>query len=122
MRYLGEQIDQRLRMFDHLEIQLQKASNFFRSLCRHFLCRDLDSRAKVICYLLLVRPILTYAAPIWWNISASCMEKFGRFERSCLRSALNLYRNESGERTISNAVLYNKAQIPRMSILPQKFH
>ena len=70
--------------------------------------------ATVICYLLLVRPILTYAAPIWWNISASCMEKFRRFERSCLRTAVNLYRNESGERTISNAVLYNKAQIPRI--------
>ena len=34
---------------------------------------------KIICYMLLIRPIITYAAPIWSNTSASTMEKIRKF-------------------------------------------
>ena len=68
--------------------------------------------------MLLVRPIITYAAPIWWNISASSMEKIRKFERNCLRAALQMYRSPSSNYThwYSARQIYDKAKIPRIDI------
>ena len=68
--------------------------------------------------MLLIRPIITYGVPIWWNTNAATMEKFRRFERSCLRAALNLYRSPESnyKHMYSNHVLYKEASIPRIDI------
>ncbi|KNC20875.1 hypothetical protein FF38_04214 [Lucilia cuprina] len=44
-------------------------------------------------YQSLIRPIITYACSIWFNISASNMEKIRIFERKCLRACTSLYRS-----------------------------
>ena len=116
VKYLGVKIDYLMRMNEHIITQLKKASDSFKSLCRLFLCKDLDARAKVICYQLLVRPIITYASPIWWNTSAFVMERLRKFERSCLRKALNVYRAENSERMFNNKTIYELAKIPRIDI------
>ena len=116
VRYLGVQLDYLIRMNNHIEIQLKKASDSFKKYCRLFMCKYLEARAKIICYLLLIRPIITYGAPIWWNMSASMAEKLRLFERSCIRTCLNAYRSHhsDGKHMISNFELYNMAQIPRI--------
>ncbi|KAK0071859.1 hypothetical protein PV325_012247, partial [Microctonus aethiopoides] len=60
-------------------------------------------------------PILTYAAPVWWNISASSMEKIRAFERKCLRACLSAYREPTYNYSemISNKKLYRMANINR---------
>ena len=116
VKYLGMQLDYLLRMNNHIDLQLKKASDAFKKCCRLFLCKNIENRAKVICYLLLIRPILTYGAPIWWNMSASMAEKLRRFERSCLRTCLHAYRstNSNSKFMVSNYELYNRAEIPRI--------
>ena len=114
VKYLGVQLDYLLRLNKYILAQLQKAKDTFRSLSRLFYSKSLSHKAKIIYYLLLIRPILSYAIPIWWNVSASMMENHGRFERSCLRACLYIYRKPDDKHCISNTILYEKANIPRI--------
>lgn len=73
VKYLGVYIDDLIRVHQHPEIQLDKAKNAFWANSKLFYSKHVPSKAKIICYSLLVRPILTYAVPIWYNQSASLM-------------------------------------------------
>lgn len=67
-------------------------------------------------YLLLIRPIITYAAPIWWNTNHTMSEKLRVLERKSIRACLYMYRSEHSEyqRRTSNTVLYAAEKIPRI--------
>lgn len=104
------------RFNDHIIKQLDKARSFFRALSRLFFCRSLSHRAKIIHYLLLIRPLITYAAPICWNACASTMEKLRKFERSSVRACLHLYRRDIIKHFISTATIYDRADIPRINL------
>lgn len=65
IKYLGVHIDYLLRGNKHLEIQIEKAGKAFRNNSRIFHNKYLSTKAKTILYMLLTRPILTYAAPMW---------------------------------------------------------
>ncbi|OXU17003.1 hypothetical protein TSAR_006388 [Trichomalopsis sarcophagae] len=111
---LGVHIDSLLRLNTHVINQLTKAKNAFRANNNIFFNKNLSARTKIICYLLLIRPIITYAAPIWWNASASTMERIRKFERLCLRACLHIYRRSDTNKFISNKLIYDKANIPRI--------
>lgn len=114
VKYLGVNLNYLLRLNDHVLIQLKKAAKAFAKLARLMYNKSVEPRAKIILYMLLIRPILTYAAPMWWNTSASLMEKIRKFEGKCLRVALNMYRPRDDKKLISNRVLYRTANIPRI--------
>ena len=97
-------------------MQLDKARKRFLSLSKLFYNKYLSSRAKCICYCLLVRPLLTYASPLWYNQSASAMEKTRVFERACLRACTRQYRSADSNfhKFVNNFKLYNTAIIPRI--------
>lgn len=116
VKYLGVHIDYLVRMNKHHEIQLKKARGAFIANHRLFYNKNLQKKAKVICYQMLIRPIITYAFPVLWNINSSVSEKFRAFERECLRKCLWLHRSQSSNfrKKISNRVLYNAANIPRI--------
>lgn len=65
VKYLGVNIYYLLSFNQHVETQLTKAKKAFLANGRIFYNKNLSRRAKVICYQLLIRPILAYAAPIW---------------------------------------------------------
>ena len=69
-----------------------------------------------MCYQSLIRPIITYGYPIWYNIPASVMEKIRIFERKCTRACLSIYRSEhSGYRKyVKNKKIYDLANIHRI--------
>ena len=69
-----------------------------------------------MCYQSLIKPIITYGCPIWYNIPASLMEKIHIFERKCIRACLSIYRSEhSGYRKyIKNKKIYDLANIHRI--------
>ena len=115
-KYLGVHIDDLLRLSSHPLIQLKKARTAFHANCKLFYKRHLQTKAKIICYALLVRPIITYACPLWFNQSASTMEKIRAFERACLRTCLNKYRSASSnyKHFIKNRVIYEEARLPRI--------
>ncbi|XP_074112931.1 uncharacterized protein LOC141536352 [Cotesia typhae] len=116
VKYLGVHLDDKLRLNKHINIQLNKASAALKANRSLFYCKHLTSRAKIICHQLLIRPIITYASPIWWNTSASYMEKIRVLDRKCIRTCLRVYRScESNfKKQISNETLYNIANIPRI--------
>ncbi|XP_076221690.1 uncharacterized protein LOC143176940 [Nomia melanderi] len=67
---------------------------------------------------LLIRPILTYGCPIWYNISAGTMEQLRVFERKCLRACLSRYRTPESNFTklVKNHRLYEEANIIRIDL------
>jgi len=95
VKYLGVSLDDRMIFKKHVRIQLEKARTAFWKLKRLFYSKHLKKRIKIICYQALIRPIITYGCPIWYNISASLMEKVRVFERQCLRACLSTYRSAS---------------------------
>ena len=113
VRYLGVQLDYLLRLTAHINIQLYKAKKAFRGYANLFFNKSLSQKSKLICYMLLIRPIISYAAPIWWNTGAATLEKIRKFERSCLRTALHVFRYSDSKYFISNKEIYNLANIPR---------
>lgn len=115
VRYLGVLVDYLLRGNLHLDAQLEKARRAFQVNCRMFHNIHLNARSKVILYMLLIRLILSYAAPIWWNSNHTMMEKMRAFERKCLRVCLKLCRSQHSDwrHYISNQTIYRIADIPR---------
>lgn len=79
VKYLGVHLDYLLRLNNHHEIQLEKARAAFRANRRIFYNKNISNKAKVICYQALIRPIITYAVPVLWNISASMVAKIRTF-------------------------------------------
>lgn len=118
VRYLGIHLDFKLSYTEHARIQIEKAQKAFLSHKRLFYSKDLDKRIKILCYKLLIRPILSYGCPIWFNISGGTMEKLRLFERKCLRACLSKYRSPESNYTklISNYKLYEEAKITRIDL------
>ena len=116
VKYLGVHLDDRLKFNDHMKIQLNKAKDTFNQLHRLSYSKHLNDRAKIISWLSLIRPIVTYACPIWFNISSSYMEKLRLFERKVIRASLFLYRSKEHQfmKKVSNFVLLREAKIPRI--------
>ncbi|XP_076660758.1 uncharacterized protein LOC143364146 [Halictus rubicundus] len=118
VRYLGVHLDFKLNYIDHVNTQIIKAQKAFAANKRLFYSKELDATVKILCYKTLIKPIIFYGFPIWFNISASTMEKIRLMERKCLRACLNTYRTPESNFTkyISNHKLLLKAQIPRIDI------
>jgi len=116
VRYLGINLDERLHYKIHIVKQLKKATQIFTQLKRLFYSKYLHPEIKIICYQLLIRPIITYGCPIWYNINASLMEKIRVFERKCVRVCMNMNRSAETDYTkyINNQKLYDTANIPRI--------
>ncbi|CAK9832685.1 RNA-directed DNA polymerase from mobile element jockey [Anthophora retusa] len=60
VRYLGLHLDFKLNYNEHILSQIDKAQKSFLSNKRLFYSKDLDKCVKILCYKLLIRPILTY--------------------------------------------------------------
>lgn len=116
VRYLGVRLDERLQFNEHVKVALESARKAFMSLRRLFYAPHLSRKVKIICYLTLVRPVLTYGCAIWFNLSASQMEKIRIFERKCLRACTGLNRTASSnyEHYVTNEVMYAAAAVPRI--------
>ena len=116
VKYLGVHVDYLLRGNKHIDIQVEKATNAFLSNSRIFRNKYLSAKTKTILYMLLVRPILSYAIPVWWNFNHTNAERLRCLERKCLRACLGLYRSRSSDwqHYVANQLIYNKAEIPRI--------
>lgn len=116
VKYLGVHLDDKLNFKKHIETQLTKAKNAFFKTKRLFYAKNLDKKIKILCYQTLIRPLITYGCPIWYNISASLMEKIRVFERKCIRTSLCTYRSESSEykKYVRNKKLYDLANVHRI--------
>lgn len=116
VKYLGVYLDNFLYYNSHVKKIIEKATKAYFLYKSLFHCEYLSSRVKIIMYQSLIRPIITYACPIWFNISPSFMEKLRVFERKCLRTCTSLYRTPQSDykKYIDNKMLYTKANITRI--------
>lgn len=94
-KYLGVHLDYLLRGNIHVDLQLEKACRAFLANGWLFRNKYLSNRAKTILYLLLVRPIITFADPVLWNLNHTVTEKIRVLERRILRACLLLYRTQA---------------------------
>ncbi|KAI4484398.1 hypothetical protein M0802_013093 [Mischocyttarus mexicanus] len=116
VKYLGVTLDHLLRLNKHHSIQLNKAKIAIKANSRIFYNSNLEARAKIICYQLLIRPLLTYAAPVLWNMGSTVMEKYRRLERSVFRFCIRTHRTAESDykKYVSNTKIYNLANITRV--------
>ena len=109
VKCLGVNIDDKLNYNQHIGTQISKASKAFWRTKRLFYSKHLNSKVKILYYQALIRRIITYGCSIWYNISASLMEKIRIFERKCIRTCLSTYRSEHSG--FKNKRIYDLANI-----------
>ena len=116
VKYLGIHLNELLKYNNHINIAIHRAKKAYFNAKSLFHSAHLNLKVKVVCYMLLVRPILTYGCQIWYNISPSAMEKLRIFEKNCLRDCLKMYKTSESnyERHYSIKKLYDKANTPRI--------
>lgn len=86
VKYLGVIIDKKLNFGKHIEYSRKKANNALRSL------RALLNRRSVLChknknliFKCVLRPILTYASPVWYNAAKCHLKKLQIIQNKCLK-------------------------------------
>lgn len=116
VKYLGVYIDKFLYFNTHIKTQIEKARKAFFVYKSLFFSKYITAEVKILLYQALIRPILTYGCPIWFNVSPSYMERFRKFERKCIRSCTSQYRSANSNyiKYISNTKLYNSSNIIRI--------
>lgn len=115
MRYLGVTFDQKFNFIEHMKNVIKKANSslfgFMNNIKRK---KGLSLRVKILIYKQIIRPVITYASPIWFAISSSQMEKVRRYERMILRKSTGLHWNPGTEKRYSNYCIYSKCNIQRV--------
>lgn len=114
MRYLGVYFTPKMNFIEHVKMTSQKVlirTKYLHNALRH--SNLLDVNIKILCYKQLIRPIISYAFPIWSCISSAQMEKLRVLERKILRRCINYTRKPDGKHH-SNSYVYEKAKTPRI--------
>lgn len=116
VKYLGMWLDSKLKFNQHVKIAIDKAKKAYFNVKNLFHSKHLNAKVKMLCYMLLVRPVATYCCPTWYNISPSTMELLRKFKRNCFRACLKMYRTPESnyKKFYSCKKLYDKANITRI--------
>lgn len=115
IKYLGIILSKDLKFIRHIDYILNKTFKAFHSIKSIMKKKKgLSSKIKIITYKQLLRPILTYAFPIWHNISSAQMERLRLTERKYIRTCLHMGRKPGTYLHFNNKILYKKAKIDRM--------
>lgn len=90
VKYLGITLDKTLHYNHHINAVLQKAHGATRSMYP-LLAKNspLDQKTKQLIYTVILRPILTYAAPVWSSASVTAKRKLQTYQNKMLRLITN---------------------------------
>lgn len=90
IKYLGVHLDKRMSFISNTKILVNKAHKTIRMLYP-LLNRNskLSMATKRLLYTATIRPIITYASPVWCSMSKTSMTKIQRIQNKCLRLVLN---------------------------------
>lgn len=115
IKYLGVIFSTDFQFFRHIDYITNKTTKAYHAIKKILIpTKQLDIKIKTIIYKQLLRPILSYAFPIWFNISSNQMERLRKKERRYLRACIDARRERGTFKYISNIKLYNKAAIERI--------
>ncbi|CAH1384682.1 unnamed protein product, partial [Tenebrio molitor] len=80
VKYLGVHLDSRLTFHTHVNKTLEKARKTFNALFPLMNKKSkLSKQNKIKIYKTIIRPVVTYAAPVWCNISKTTLIPLQRF-------------------------------------------
>lgn len=117
IRLLGVRVQTNNRFTKHIELRIQKARRAKFHIGGLLRNKHVDTHIKCMVYKLYIRPILTFAAPVWCRppqVSAHQMERLRVFERACLRSAANIQRPRGQFRHVRVGRIYSESRCPRI--------
>lgn len=117
IRILGMQFQTNNRFTENIKIRINKATRAKHSLARIIRNKNISPSIKTNIYKMYIRPILTYAAPIWCNqpqVSSHQMEILRRFERGCLRTCGGIHRPRGTFKHIKNSQIYKETGCVRL--------
>lgn len=85
-KYLGVTLDARLTYNQHFKNVIARAYSVTNKLYP-LLARNngLKTKTKTLLYKVVIRPIITYAAPVWQNASKTAKTRLQRYQNKCLR-------------------------------------
>lgn len=125
IRLLGVQFQTSGRFTRNVDARIAKATRARYHVSRILKNRCISTRVKVGVYRMYLRPILTYAAPVWCLpplTSSHQMERMRIFERSCLRSAANIRRARGSYKHVRAGDIYERAKCIRIDRFVAKRH
>jgi len=110
VRYLGVHLDNKLLFKHHINTVLLKAKSLsFKTLyCLMSRKSSVSIDSKIRIYKSLIRPVFTYACPIFVNCAASHLNKLQVFQNKMLR----LIFNTKWDDFITNDSLHRRANLP----------
>jgi hypothetical protein len=86
-------LDSRLNFKINIKNKLTKANNAIRTIYPPIKRNSsLSTENKIILYKALLRPIITYAAPVWSHVSDYALEPLEIFQNKCMRLIHNVPR------------------------------
>lgn len=99
VNYLGVILDKKLIFRKHIESACNKATNSLRAL-RALLHRRsfLSHQNKNLLFKCVLRPILSYASPIWYKAAKCHLKKLQIIQNKCLKIINNKYWRYSTRR------------------------
>lgn len=109
-KYLGVMLDSRLTWKPHLEYITDK----FRKVCfclNYLLGRNslLNLTNKLLIYKVILRPTLTYAAPVWGGACKTTIDRFERLQNTTIR-----YRVVNANRYMRNVDILRSLELPSL--------
>lgn len=118
LKYLGVMFDEKLEFIRHVDFILERAKKIYfgyQGILRH--SGGLSNQVKLLIYKQIIRPIISYAFPVWFLISSSQMDRLRKWERSILTYCLGLRttcRSDGSVRSPSCRLTYDTANIERI--------
>lgn len=122
IKYLGLVLNGKLGFQKHFNHSIKKSLIVSKKLNRVLYPTDLTRKVKLLLYKQLIRPVLTYASPIWNQVSSSQMERLRKIERKILRNCLDKRRTQENYKHTRNSVLYKEAAMPRIDAFLTKLN
>lgn len=92
VKYLGVHMDTRLNFKAHIKNTITKAYSALK-IVYPIMKNATTIKNKKLIYTAIIRPIITYAAPAWCNISNPTINKLQVYQNKCLRLILNKDRH-----------------------------
>jgi hypothetical protein len=104
VKYLGLNLETRLNFKYHIQQAINRGNTIVKKIYPLIVKGNkMTSENKILLYKTLIRPTITYAAPVWSHLSNYALEPLEVFQNKCLRLANNAsrYTNTQYLRTIS---------------------
>lgn len=112
VKYLGVHFNEKFRFNPHSKTVIKKAAFAFHRVYPLMRKQNgLSTRTKLLLYKQLIRPIITYAFPVWYTISKTYLKKLAIFERKMLRVCTGLRYDPIRRRHVRSSQLYEEAKV-----------